>query len=67
MKLEITSPEGTSRVTVGLSSVGPPPRLMMTQLLASATMVGSPSRTTSPPGTSAWKHLDRSMSSDTMK
>ena len=32
---------GVSSVTVGLSSVGPPPTLMMIQLLASATYVTS--------------------------
>jgi hypothetical protein len=44
--------DGVSRVTVGLSSVGPPPTLMMIQLLASATHDGSPARTVSPPSTS---------------
>src|SRR5918995_2902214 len=34
---------GGSRTTSGLSSVGPPPRLMITQPLASLTIVGSPS------------------------
>src|SRR5919198_977296 len=43
---------GASRVTVGLSSLGPPPTLMMIQLLARATIVGSPSSTSSPPSTS---------------
>jgi hypothetical protein len=33
---------GGARVTVGLSSVGGPPTLMMIQLFASATIVGSP-------------------------
>jgi hypothetical protein len=45
-------PGGVSSVTVGLSSVGPPPTLMMIQLFASATNDGSPSRTVSPPSTS---------------
>ncbi len=43
---------GAASVTVGLSSVGPPPALMMIQPLASATAEGSPVRTTSPPRTS---------------
>jgi len=43
---------GVSSVTVGLSSVGPPPTLMMIQLLASATADGSPVRTVSSPSTS---------------
>jgi hypothetical protein len=43
---------GGSRMTPGLSSVGPPPTLMMIQLFASATIVGSPARTISPPRTS---------------
>jgi hypothetical protein len=43
---------GVSSVTVGLSSVGPPPALMMIQLFASATKEGSPSRMVSPPSTS---------------
>jgi len=43
---------GGSRVTLGLSSVGPPPTLMMIQPFASATIVGSPARTISPPRTS---------------
>jgi hypothetical protein len=34
-----------------LSSVGPPPTLMITQPLASLTIVGSPSSTTVPPST----------------
>jgi len=33
---------GVSRVTVGLSSVGPPPALMTIQVLASPTTVGVP-------------------------
>ena len=33
---------GVSRVTAGLSSVGPPPTLMMIQLFASATYVSPP-------------------------
>jgi hypothetical protein len=45
-------PGGVSSVTVGLSSVGPPPTLMMIQLFARATNDGSPSRTVSPPSTS---------------
>src|SRR5690242_9871492 len=36
-------------VTVGLSSVGPPPTFMISQLLATWMMVGSPLRTTVPP------------------
>src|SRR6516165_5691203 len=44
---------GVSSVTVGLSSVGPPPTLMMIQLLASATYVtsspASPPMTVLPP------------------
>jgi hypothetical protein len=43
---------GVSRVTAGLSSVGPPPTLMMIELLASATYVGSPDRMAVPPSTS---------------
>jgi hypothetical protein len=43
---------GVSSVTVGLSSVGPPPTLMMIQLLARATNEGSPAMTVSPPRTS---------------
>jgi hypothetical protein len=43
---------GVSSVTVGLSSVGPPPTLMMIQPFASATNDGSPARTVSPPSTS---------------
>jgi hypothetical protein len=38
-------------MTSGLSSVGPPPTLMITQPLASFTIVGSPSSTTVPPST----------------
>src|ERR1700752_139555 len=37
---------GVSRMTVGLSSVGPPPPLMRIPLLASATLTGSPGRST---------------------
>jgi hypothetical protein len=40
------------QMTVGLSSVGPPPELMTIQLLASATLTGSPGRSTLPPSTS---------------
>jgi hypothetical protein len=43
---------GVSSVTVGLSSVGPPPALMMIQPFARATIEGSPSHTVSPPNTS---------------
>jgi hypothetical protein len=43
---------GAASVTVGLSSVGPPPLLMMIHPFARATMAGSPSRTVSPPRTS---------------
>jgi hypothetical protein len=43
---------GVSRMTVGLSSVGPPPELMTIQLLASATLTGSPGNSTRPPSTS---------------
>jgi hypothetical protein len=43
---------GVSRVTAGLSPVGPPPTLMMIQLLASATYAGSPERMVLPPSTS---------------
>jgi len=43
---------GGSRMTFGLSSVGPPTMVMMLQLSASATIVGSPARTISPPRTS---------------
>jgi hypothetical protein len=43
---------GGSRMTFGLSSVGPPPTWMMIQPFASATTVGSPARTISPPRTS---------------
>jgi hypothetical protein len=43
---------GVSSITVGLSSVGPPPTLMMIQLFASATNDGSPAATVSPPSTS---------------
>src|SRR5271165_336914 len=43
---------GVSRMTVGLSSVGPPPALMTIQLLASATLTGSPGKATLPPSTS---------------
>jgi hypothetical protein len=43
---------GVSSVTVGLSSVGPPPTLMMIQPFASRTNDGSPARTVSPPSTS---------------
>jgi hypothetical protein len=43
---------GVSRVTAGLSSVGPPPPLMTIQLLASATFTGSPGNATRPPSTS---------------
>ena len=43
---------GVSSVTAGLSSVGPPPTLMMIQLLASATYVGSPEWMAWPPSTS---------------
>jgi hypothetical protein len=43
---------GVSSITVGLSSVGPPPTLMMIQLLARATKDGSPTRTVSPASTS---------------
>ena len=39
-------------VTVGLSSVGPPPPLMTMKLLASAMLVGSGPKTTLPPSTS---------------
>jgi hypothetical protein len=42
---------GGSSTTSGLSSVGPPPTLMITQPLASLTIVGSPSSTTVPPST----------------
>jgi hypothetical protein len=44
---------GVSSVTVGLSSVGGPPTLMMIQLFASAMIDGSPSLSTSPPSMSA--------------
>ncbi len=44
---------GVSRMTVGLSTVGPPPTFMMIQPLASATIEGSPFMTISPPSTSA--------------
>ncbi len=43
---------GVSSVTAGLSSVGPPPMLMMIHLLASATYAGSPERMVVPPSTS---------------
>ena len=45
---------GVSRVTSGLSSVGPPPPLMTIQLLDSATLVGPPGleKATRPPRTS---------------
>jgi hypothetical protein len=43
---------GVSSVTVGLSSVGPPPALMMIQPLARATNEGSPAMMVSPPSTS---------------
>jgi hypothetical protein len=43
---------GVSRVTVGLSSVGPPPALITIQVLASATTVGVPEKSTRPPSTS---------------
>ena len=45
---------GVSSVTSGLSSVGPPPALMMIQLFASATLVGPPGleKATLPPSTS---------------
>jgi MOSC domain-containing protein YiiM len=59
---EVTQPRvtcyrvGIRSVTVGLSSVGPPPALMRIQLLASATHVtssfGSPEMTVLPPSTS---------------
>jgi hypothetical protein len=42
---------GGSSTTSGLSSVGPPPTLMITQPLASLMIVGSPSITTLPPST----------------
>src|SRR5437879_13765785 len=45
-KLEARSgSEGGSSVTVGVSSVGPPPTLMVTQPFARATIESSPSRT----------------------
>src|SRR4029450_7239639 len=46
---------GGSRMTSGLSSVGPPPTLMITQPLASLTIVGSPLSTTLHPTTPAEK------------
>src|SRR6516164_5652483 len=58
---------GAWSVTAGLSSVGPPPTLMMIQLLASATYVGSPERMVLPPSTSVSKRQERSTSSETMK
>jgi len=42
---------GVVSVTVGLSSVGPPPTLRMSQLLAIFRMTGSRSRTTVAPNT----------------
>jgi hypothetical protein len=50
--LERVGSGGVSRITSGLSTVGPPPTLMMIHELASCTMDGSPVRTTSPPSTS---------------
>jgi hypothetical protein len=52
-KLLIVLGSGVVRVTVGLSSVGGPPVLMMIQPFARATIVGSLAETTSPPRTSA--------------
>ena len=40
-KLLVVSGSGAVSVTVGLSSVGPPPVLMMIQLFASATTAGA--------------------------
>ena len=42
---------GVASVTVGLSSVGPPPTLRMSQLLAIFMMTGSRSRSTVAPNT----------------
>src|SRR6516225_6734886 len=42
---------GVVRVTVGLSSVGPPPSLRMSRAFATSRMTGSRSRTTFPPNT----------------
>jgi hypothetical protein len=55
------------RVTLGLSSVGPPRVLMMIQLLANAATGGSPSITVLPPETSVWRRHDRAASSETTK
>jgi hypothetical protein len=52
-KLLTRSGWGVSSDTVGLCPVDPPPALMVTQPFASATTVGSPSSTTSPPSTFA--------------
>ncbi|HEX4672875.1 MAG TPA: hypothetical protein VH279_11435 [Solirubrobacteraceae bacterium] len=43
---------GVSSVTAGLSSVGPPPTLMMIQLFANATYVTGVVATATPPSTS---------------
>jgi hypothetical protein len=43
---------GVSRMTSGLSVVGPPPALMMIHEFASWTIDGSPVMTVSPPSTS---------------
>src|SRR5215210_7916078 len=58
---------GGSRVTSGLSSVGPPPTLRINQLLWNFNMRGSRSLTTSAPNTSRYHSREVSWSRTTRK
>src|SRR5919112_5216161 len=62
-KLEtVVGSVGGCKVTLGLSSVGPPPGFMMIQLFAALMMHGFSSRTTCPSRTSAYHARERATS-----
>src|ERR1700694_2889158 len=58
---------GVVSVTVGLSSVGPPPSLRMSHVLATFMITGSRSISTVPPKIFLWKSRERSWSETTRK